>query len=133
MNNTNLTIQIGNLVNDPELTFTPSAAALCKFNIAVNDDYADKKDVSFFDIITWNKTAEICNTYLNKGAKVCVTGKLKQERWDTPEGQKRSRIVIVASKVEFLRTEKKENTPVNKPPVENPFVNNDENVDSIPF
>lgn len=143
MNNTNLTIQIGNLIADPELSMTPSGTAICKFSIAVNDDYGDKTDVSFFNVVTWNKIAETCNTYLNKGSKVCITGKLKQDRWEK-DGQKYSKINIVANKVEFLG-KKQDNQVVvadnatvhnNTPPVNNEPVKyniSSDNDDDIPF
>jgi len=94
---------IGNLVRDPELTYTTNGKAVCKFSIAVNDDYGDKKVAYFFDITAWGKSGENVNTYLKKGSKVGVGGKLQQDRWeDKDTGQKRSKVRITAHTVQFL-------------------------------
>lgn len=104
MNNLNSVIIEGNLTNDPELNYTSSSAAVCKFPIAVNRRYKmngqPQEEVSYFDIESWNKIAESCSQYLNKGRGVRVVGRLKQERW-TQNGQNKSKIIILAEHVEF--------------------------------
>jgi len=70
-------------------------------------DEETQKEVSFFEITTWSRLAEVCGEYLKKGRGVRVVGRLKQDRWTSPEGQGRSKVSIVAEHVEFkpnLRT-----------------------------
>jgi len=100
---------IGNLTRDPELRYTPAGAGTCEFAIGVNRNWVDKKtgekrdEVSFIDIVTWGRTAELCAEYLKKGRAVFVEGRMTQDRWeDTKTGQKRSKIRVTAERVQFL-------------------------------
>ena len=106
MNNSlNISLLEGRLTRDPQLIAVGSNE-LCKFNIAVNSSYkngeAFKDSVDFFSITAWDKLANPCSKYLKKGSKVRVRGRLKQENWTSPEGRKMSKILIDASKVDFL-------------------------------
>lgn len=105
MNNLNSILIEGNLVRDPELSYTTKGTALCKFTVASNRFYKQdeelQKEVSFFDVTTWTRLAEVCGEYLKKGRGVRVVGRLKQDRWTDPDGKPRSRILIVAEHVEF--------------------------------
>lgn len=103
----NHVVLIGRLTRDPELTYTQSGAAVCKFSIAVNRSSGSKgenqeESTSFFNIVAWNKTAEICKEYLNKGKQVGIDGRLQQSRWTATDGTKRSNVEIVANTVQFL-------------------------------
>ena len=81
------------------------------FCIAVNS--SEKKDgewvdsVSYFEVKAFGKLFESQHPYLNKGANVTVEGKLKQENWETKEGEKRHKIVIVSDTL-YLGSRKKE-------------------------
>jgi single-strand DNA-binding protein len=105
MNNLNSILLEGNLVADPELRYTTNGAAVCSFRVACNRFYKQEeelqKEVSYFDVTTWNRQAEVCNEYLNKGRGVRVVGRLKQDRWEDAEGRTRSKVHIVAEHVEF--------------------------------
>lgn len=107
MNNLNSILLEGNLVRDPEFMHTPQGTPLCKFSIASNrfykqnDDDQFQKEVSFFNVTTWSKIAEICNERLKKGRGVRVVGRLKQDRWEDPDGKARSQVYIIANHVEF--------------------------------
>lgn len=102
----NKVILIGRLTRDPELRYTPSGLAIAKFGLAVNDRYKQgdewKEKVNFIDIVVWGKQGENCSEYLAKGRSVCVDGRLQYSSWETEEGQKRSKIEVVADKVVFL-------------------------------
>ena len=103
----NHVVLIGRLTRDPELTYTQSGAAVCKFSIAVNRSSGSRgenqeESTSFFNIVAWNKTAEICKEYLNKGKQVGVDGRLQQSRWTATDGTKRNNVEIVANTVQFL-------------------------------
>ena len=105
MNNLNSILVEGNLVRDPELSYTTKGMAVCKFSVACNRFYKQdqefQKEVSYFDVTTWSRLAETCSQYLKKGRGVRVVGRLKQDRWTDAEGKGRSKILIVAEHVEF--------------------------------
>ncbi len=118
LNNLNSVLIEGNLVRDPELKYTPKGAPVCTFALASNrwwkQDEEVQKEVSFFEISTWNRLAEVCGEYLKKGRGVRVVGRLKQDRWADPEGKSRSKVLIVAEHVEFkpqLKKQDGENAP----------------------
>jgi single-strand DNA-binding protein len=71
-------------------------------------DEETQKEVSFFEVTTWSRLAEVCGEYLKKGRGVRVVGRLKQDRWTSPEGQGRSKVQIVAEHVEFKPQQKKD-------------------------
>jgi len=105
---------IGNLTRDPELRFTPSGAAVATIGLAVNHKYQVegewKDEPSFFTVIAWGTLAERCSEHITKGSPVLVEGRLRWRQWETPDGQKRSTIEIVAQRIQFLpRGEKKNN------------------------
>jgi len=99
-------ILIGNLTKNPELRYTPSGTPVTNFGLAVNRRYrqADdlKEEVCYIDIVVFGKQAEHCGQYLSKGNGVIVDGRLQQRRWETEDGQKRSKHEVVAQTVTFL-------------------------------
>lgn len=103
----NKAFAIGNLVRDPELKHIASGSSVCEFTLALNRSFKGKdgeakEEVSFVDVVAWGKLAEIVAEYCKKGKQVHVEGYLKQERWESPEGKKMSRIRVVAEQVVFL-------------------------------
>jgi single-strand DNA-binding protein len=100
----NNTILVGRLTNDPDFTMTKNNnTPICKFSIANNRGNGDSAEtVSFFNIIAWKKTAELCNQYLKKGSQVVIEGTLRQNRFQDQNGQNRSRVEIVANNVQFI-------------------------------
>ena len=95
-----------------ELAYTTKGTAVCKFSVACNRFFKPEeemqKEVSYFDVSTWARLAEVCGEYLKKGRGVRVVGRLRQDRWTDPEGKLRSRIEIVAEHVEFKPNFKKQ-------------------------
>ena len=88
---------IGNLVDDPELRFTPSGAAVAKFRVASTPRYLDKatnewKDGEslFLQCQIWRQAAENVAESLTKGMRVILSGRLKQRSYETKEGEKRT-------------------------------------------
>ena len=88
---------IGNLVDDPELRFTPSGAAVAKFRVASTPRYLDKNtnewkdgDSLFLQCNIWRQAAENVAESLTKGMRVIVSGRLKQRSYETKEGEKRT-------------------------------------------
>lgn len=106
MNGYNKVILIGNLTRDPELSYTQSGSALVKFALAINRKWRQnqelKEEVGYFDVVVFGKTAENCGQYLFKGNPVMIEGRLDQQRWEDKEGQKRSRVQVVAERVNFM-------------------------------
>jgi single-strand DNA-binding protein len=102
----NKIILIGNLTRDPEMRYTPQGTSVCNFGIAVNRKYkqADemKEEVTFINVVVFGKQADTCGQYLNKGSTVLVEGRLQERRWETDEGQRRSKHEVVAQNVRFL-------------------------------
>ncbi|MBI5815845.1 MAG: single-stranded DNA-binding protein [Nitrospinae bacterium] len=130
----NKVILIGNLTRDPELRYTPSGTAVAKFGLAINDKYKQgdewKERVNFIDITVWGAQGENCSKYLSKGRQACIEGRLQQSTWETEEGQKRSKIEVVAERVVFLgsrgedsgsREGRKEEAPADYPADDVPF------------
>lgn len=108
MANYNKVILMGNLTRDPELRYTPNGTAVATLSLAVNRRYKandeTREETDFFDIVVFGKQAENCSEYLKKGRPVLVDGRLQQRRWETDEGQKRSKVEVVAFSVQFLGT-----------------------------
>ena len=106
----NKVFMVGNLARDPDLRHTPSGTPVTEFRLAVSDSYTtsngEKHDrTCFIDVVSWRKLAESCAEYLKKGSPVFVEGRLEQDTWTTSEGQRRSRIRVVAYSVQFIRRE----------------------------
>jgi len=103
--NTNTITVTGNVTRDPELRFTPSGQAVANFGLAVNRSWQNRQtqeweeQTSFFDVTCWAQLGQNVSDSLNKGSRVIVSGRLEQRSWDTPEGEKRSKIEIVADEV----------------------------------
>ncbi|MCY3785657.1 MAG: single-stranded DNA-binding protein [bacterium] len=94
---------VGNATRDPELRFTPSGTPLCSFGVAWNRRFErggeQVEEVSFFDVTCWSSLAENVAESITKGARVVVSGRLDQRSWETPEGDRRSKVEIVADDV----------------------------------
>jgi single-strand DNA-binding protein len=96
MNDTTLTI-IGNLVDAPELRFTPGGQAVVKFRIASTPRYKDSKtgewkdgDTLFLTCQAWRQLADHIAESLEKGMRAIVTGRLRQRSYETKEGERRT-------------------------------------------
>ena len=113
----NQVILVGRLTRDPELSYTSNEMAICKFSIANNRfKRKDQQDdeVNYFDIVTWDKLATLCDKFLAKGRQVIVEGRLKQDRFvDKNTGQNRSKIEITATNIQFLGSKQEQGAPMN--------------------
>jgi len=103
----NRVLLIGNLTKDPELRYTPSGIAVVNLRLAVNRRYKDKtgelkEEVCYLTITAWDKQAEVCNQYLQKGRPIFVEGRLQTRSWEGTDGQKKSTIDIRAERIQFL-------------------------------
>ena len=99
---------MGRLTFDPELRYTPSGSPVTELRLAVNRAWTgrdgDRKEESLFiDVTVWERQAENCCQYLKKGSTVHVEGALKMDTWDDKAtGEKRSKIKVLADRVQFL-------------------------------
>ena len=131
MNNLNSILIEGNLVRDPLLRSTSKGTQICTMCLASNRFYKQdsgfEKEVSFFDVETWARLAEACYSKGRKGRGVRVVGRLKQDRWNDPDGKPRSRVSIVAEHVEFRPEFKKDSKRASDVSIEDDL--NDEELD----
>jgi single-strand DNA-binding protein len=106
--NINRVIITGNLTADPELRSLPSGTAVCKLRVACNTrrkdnstgEWVDKPN--YFDVTVWGAQGENCARYLSRGRPVAIDGRLEWREWESPEGQKRQAVDIIADTVQFL-------------------------------
>ena len=93
---------VGRLTKDPELRFTATGKAVATFSIAVNRTFSKSDEADFFNVVTWQKTAENCANYLAKGQQVAVLGRLQSRSYENKEGRRVFVVEVVANEVEFL-------------------------------
>ncbi|MCR5623427.1 MAG: single-stranded DNA-binding protein [Treponema sp.] len=107
MNSLNQIILEGNVCRQPELRQSAAGNYVCVMPLAVNRSYKNANgehtaEVSFFDVATFGKTAEVCGKYATIGRHIRVVGRLKQDRWKNQEGKSMSKVNIIAEHVELL-------------------------------
>ncbi len=96
---------IGNLTRDPEIRYTRDGQATTSMGVAVNRRWRDRESgewqeaTSFFDVVTWRDLAENVALSLTKGMRVVVVGRLEHRTWETEDGDRRSKVEIVAEEV----------------------------------
>ena len=103
MSDLNEVVITGRLTRDCEVRYTPSGTAVTDIVIASNrvwsKDSEKQEEATFADVTIWGKQAETLEQYLLKGRHVMVVGRLKLNKWETSEGDKRSKLTVVAEKV----------------------------------
>lgn len=97
---------MGNLTRDPELRQTPNGQSVCSFSLALNRSYKDQSGewveaTDYIDIVAWAGLGERVAQYLSKGRRCLVVGRLQSRSWEQ-EGQKRSKVEVLANDVTFL-------------------------------
>jgi single-strand DNA-binding protein len=104
----NRVVVTGNLTRDPELSATAGGMSILKMGIAVNDRRKNQQtgewedSPNFFDVVVFGARGESLSRFLSKGSKVAIEGKLRWHSWETPEGDKRSKVEIIADDIEFM-------------------------------
>jgi single-strand DNA-binding protein len=101
---------IGNLGRDPELRYTQRGTPVCNFTVAVNrpgrtDEATGQRsedETEWFAVVAWDKLAETCSQFLAKGRKVYIEGRLQTRSWEGQDGQKRSRVEVLAQQMVML-------------------------------
>jgi single-strand DNA-binding protein len=102
----NQVVLMGNLTRDPELRTTPNGASVCSFSLALNRSYKNadgdwQEATDFIDIVAWGALGERVAQYLSKGRAALVNGRIQSRSWEQ-DGQKRSKVEVVAQDVTFL-------------------------------
>ena len=97
----------GNLTRDPEVRKTPGGTAVSDLGLAISENYTNKagervEQTCFADIVVWGRQAEACGEHLRKGSPVMVEGRLQFDQWQTEAGERRSRLRVKASRIQFL-------------------------------
>lgn len=127
---------MGNLTRDPELRYTANGTSLASFGLAVNRRFKQaeewKEEVCFVDVTVWGKQAESCSEYLSKGRGVLVEGRLRYRSWETEEGQRKNKIEVVATNVQFLPRSSNQSTQEEHTAMPQ-SVSNEGSLDDVPF
>jgi single-strand DNA-binding protein len=101
----NSIVLVGNVTRDPELRFTPSGQATATFGLACNRRWQNRQTqeweeaTSFFDIVCWRDMAENAAESLARGSRIIVSGRLEQRSWETADGDKRSKVEVIADEI----------------------------------
>lgn len=96
---------VGNVTRDVTLRFTPGGMAVAQFGLAVNRRRQDrstnewKDETSFFDVVAYGTLAENVSECVPRGTRVVVQGRLEQRSWETQDGDKRSKIEVIADEI----------------------------------
>lgn len=98
----NNVILIGRLTKDPELSYTQSQTALCKFTLAVDRQSKEEKTADFIRIVVWGKQAENCSRFLYKGKQCAVNGRIQTGSYKDKSGNTVYTTDVIANNVEFL-------------------------------
>ena len=110
----NYVSMIGRLTKIPDIRQTNTGKNVCTFTLAVNRRYKDadgKTTADFFTVQAWEKLAELCARYLDKGSKVFVSGELRNRSYEAKDGSKRTVTEIIANEIEFLSPKSGSVTP----------------------
>jgi single-strand DNA-binding protein len=102
---------LGNLTRDPEIRYLPSGKAVGDLRMAINRKFKsatgeEREEVCFVNVVVWGRQAETCGEYLAKGSALLVDGRLQYEEWEK-DGQKNSRLRVVADRVQFMGAPKR--------------------------
>ncbi len=100
----NTVLLVGRLGAAPELKTTPTGKQVCNFSIATSfwDKRTQTEGADWHRIVAWDRTAENCERYLDKGSQVAIEGRLKHSSWTAPDGTKRYKTEVYAARVTFM-------------------------------
>jgi single-strand DNA-binding protein len=122
VNDLNVVLLVGRLTRDPDLKETRGGKQICTFSLACNRYFRQEtggeygKEAYFFDVETWGLLAKQCADGLVKGRVARVQGRLKQDRWQDGAGTNRSKVLVVAEKVEWVSPKRPEDEPADAEP-----------------
>ena len=111
----NKVMLLGNLTRDPELKYSANGTPIATFGFAVNTKSGEKEDVLFIDITAFGRQAETTNEYLKKGSAALIEGRLQFQSWESQDGQKRSKHLVITDRIQFMSG--KGETATNERPI----------------
>ena len=104
----NKVLLTGRLTRDPEMRSLASGKSVTQFSVATNEYTGNGKEkAEYHNIVTWDRLAEICGTYLGKGQQVAIEGRIQTRSWDDDRGQRHWKTEVVAGHVEMLSGRRK--------------------------
>lgn len=120
--NLNKTILAGRLVAAPEVKQTASGNTVCNIRIAVNRRVSggDHPESDFFNVTAWNNTAEFIGRYFEKGAAICVVGRIQNRSYTDKDGNKRTLTDIIAEEAHFVESKATAEANAYKDPTTHP-------------
>lgn len=92
---------VGRLGKDPELREV-NGTSVCSMRVAFDFGFGQNKGTMWVDVNVWGKQAAACNSFLEKGSSICVTGPVSEREWTDSEGNQRKQVQVRASDVKFL-------------------------------
>jgi single-strand DNA-binding protein len=106
---------IGNLVNDPEVRFTPKGTPVANLSLAINETYRvddEKRQITtFVDVQLWGPSAENCSKLARKGQELFIEGSLRQDHWeDKQTGQNRNKLYLKGERWQFTQYRRQDDT-----------------------
>jgi single-strand DNA-binding protein len=109
MSNLNKVLLMGRLTRDPELRYTPQGIPVAEIGLAINREIPlqngeRRKETTFVDVTVWRRQAEVICQWLKKGAPIFIEGSLRLDTWEGPDGQRRSKLKVVADNFQFVGT-----------------------------
>lgn len=128
-------IGVGRLTKNPEFRTTPNGVSVTTFTIAVNRTFTNaqgEREADFINCVTFRKQADNVNKFLSKGSLAGVEGRIQTRSYENNEGRRIFVTEVVADNVQFLDTKKKSDEN-NEQRQNNPFDNNNEFMEDLPF
>ena len=130
---------LGRLTRDPELKYTPSGKAFCRFSIAINREF-NREETDFINCVAWDKRAETIAEYLRKGRRILLQGRIQTGSYDK-DGQKVYTTDIIVDKFEFIDSANSNNNVQSNSSnfgapaqtVNNSYVNDDNDMEDEDF
>lgn len=113
---------LGNVGKIPEMKYTPSGSPMTTFTVATGRKFKtssgeQREETNWFSVVCWNKLAELCNQYLNKGSKVFVDGRPSIRKWESQDGKVNYKFEVIAEKVIFLDSKNNGKTVQDEPDI----------------
>ena len=107
---------IGRLGKDPEMRYTPGGSPVTTFSVAAGRQWKDgsgeaREETEWFNVVTWNKLAEICNEHLRKASRVYIEGRIRTRKWQDKDGQERYTTEIEAEEMKMLGSRQGQGEP----------------------
>lgn len=122
----NRALLVGRLTRDPELRRTGSGKAVTSFNLAVERNFkSDDQEADFINCVCWGKIAENTERYCSKGSMVSVDGRIQTRNYDNNQGQKVYVTEVIADSVQFIQTNRNNNTATAAQAPTNSYVPNE--------